>query len=72
MNLTDAAVAPGSSLLDTWQGQASWLLNVPREERHATGTSTERYRLRQPGRRYDHSISTVNGTVVTDRSGQGL
>jgi hypothetical protein len=66
MKLTDAAEAPGLSLLDTWRGQASWLLNVPREDRHATGTSTERYRLRQPGRRYDRTISTVNGTVVTD------
>jgi hypothetical protein len=66
MNLVDAAVAPGLSLLDTWQGQASWLLNVPREQRHATGTATERYRLRKPGIRYDHTISAVNGTVVTD------
>jgi hypothetical protein len=67
MSLLDAAVTPGSALTDTWQGTASYLLNVPREERHGTGTSTERYRLVRPGPDYDHTIGTENGTVVTDR-----
>jgi hypothetical protein len=67
MSLSDAATTARSWMLDTWQGTASWTLNVPREDRHATGTSTERYRLIEPGRRYDHTIATENGTVVTDR-----
>jgi hypothetical protein len=66
MSLSDAATTSRSWLLDTWQGTASWTLNVPREDRQATGTSTERYRLVEPGRRYDHTIATENGTVVTD------
>ena len=69
MKLVDAATTADSTLLDTWQGEASWTLNVPREERHATGSSTERYRLRRPGPDYDHTIATVNGTVVTDQQG---
>jgi hypothetical protein len=66
MSLLDAATSPGSIMTDTWRGTASWLLNVPRDQRHATGTSTERYRLIRPGSGYDHTIATENGTVVTD------
>ena len=65
MSLLDAAVSPGSAMTDTWRGSASWTLNVPREERHATGTSTEHYRLIRPGPDYDRTISTENGTVIT-------
>jgi hypothetical protein len=70
MTLTDAAATsdPGSGpsrLLDTWSGEATWTLGVPREERHAVGTSTERYRLSRPGLRYDRTVSTENGTVTT-------
>lgn len=67
MSLLDAASTPGSTLTDTWQGTASYLLGVPREERHATGTATEHYRLTRPGLDYDHLISEKNGTVVTDK-----
>jgi hypothetical protein len=66
MSLSDAADTSRSWSLDTWRGTASWTLGVPREDRHATGTSTERYRLAGPGRRYDHTIATENGTVITD------
>ncbi|MEU8607536.1 peptide-N4-asparagine amidase [Actinoplanes sp. NPDC048791] len=71
MKLEDAATTPGRELLDTWTGQASWTLNVPRDQRHATGTSTEHYRLRRPGPDYDRTISTVNGTVITDQLAYG-
>lgn len=60
IKLVDAA---SPALLDTYEGEASWLLDVPRDQRHATGVSTERYRLGG----YDHEIKVVNGTVVTDR-----
>jgi Peptide N-acetyl-beta-D-glucosaminyl asparaginase amidase A len=45
---------------DTYRGEASFNLGVPREQRHATGTSQERYRAG----RYDRVIRTVNGFVV--------
>jgi hypothetical protein len=32
---------------------------------HAVGASRERYRLGAPGLRYDWTIATRNGTVVT-------
>jgi len=64
-----AGPAPGSAMTDTWRGTASWTLGVPREERHATGTSTEHYRVIRPGPDYDHTIATENGTVVTDDHG---
>jgi hypothetical protein len=72
LSLTDAATSHGaaagpSSLLDTWSGTASWTLGVPREDRHAVGTSIERYRLIRPGLRYDRTVSAENGTVVDDR-----
>ena len=61
---TDAADGTAGSLDDTYTGEASFLLGVPRDQRHATGTSQERYRLSGP-RRYDHTIRTMNGTVIS-------
>jgi hypothetical protein len=71
LSLLDAATTPGSTMTDTWQGTASYLLGVPREERHGTGASTERYRLTGRGPGYDHTIGTENGTVVTEHGGFG-
>jgi hypothetical protein len=45
---------------DTYRGQASYLLDVPRDQRQATGTSQERYRAGG----YDRTIRTENGFVV--------
>jgi hypothetical protein len=55
-----------SRLDDTYRGAASFLLGVPRDQRHATGTSQERYRL-TGDTRFDHTIETRNGFVTTDR-----
>jgi hypothetical protein len=67
MTVTDAATTTtrGSvvRLDDTYTGQASFLLNAPRDQRHATGTSAEHYRLTH----YDHLIRTRNGFVTDDR-----
>jgi hypothetical protein len=63
ITITDAADGTAGSLDDTYTGEASFTLGVPRDQRHAMGTSRERYRLSGP-RRYDHTIRTVNGTVV--------
>ena len=79
INLLDAATTagsvglagapqPGSVMTDTWRGTAAWTLGVPREERHATGTSTERYRVIRPGPDYDHTIATENGRLLLDSS----
>lgn len=54
-------------LSDTYRGAASWTLGVPREERHAVGTSWQRYRLLEAGRCYDRTLATTNGYLTTDR-----
>ncbi len=71
MTMTDAATETGvgiggprhRTLDDTYTGEASWTLGVPREQRHATGTSQERYRL-GGDTRYERTIRTRNGFVV--------
>lgn len=61
---------PGTRKLDdTWTGAASWIYNVPRDQRHATGWSDERYRLSGDAELgcYQHEIATRNGAVTLDR-----
>jgi hypothetical protein len=55
-----------SWLDDTYRGEASWLLGVPRDQRHAVGVSSERYRRYGTGGCYDHTIATQNGYVTQD------
>ncbi|MGW7307704.1 peptide-N4-asparagine amidase [Streptomyces sp. NPDC054835] len=55
-----------SRLDDTYTGDAAFTLGVPREQRHAVGTSAERYRLHGSGGCYDRSVKTVQGTLVED------
>jgi hypothetical protein len=80
ITLTDAASTSisagpdrGSSRLDdTYQGDASWLTGVPRDQRAAVGTSSERYRRYdsyagpRPDVRYDRTIATRNGYLIQD------
>ncbi|MEU2421360.1 peptide-N4-asparagine amidase [Streptomyces sp. NPDC007851] len=54
---------------DSYRGDASYLLDVPRDQRHAVGTSSERYRLYGPGGCYDRSLATEQGVLTEDRSG---
>ncbi|MFC8347132.1 peptide-N4-asparagine amidase [Streptomyces sp. NPDC057280] len=56
-------------LHDTYTGDATWTLNVPRDQRHAVGTTSEHYRLEGPGRCYDRSLTTVQGVLTEDRAG---
>ncbi|KUL38881.1 peptide-N4-asparagine amidase A [Streptomyces sp. NRRL F-4489] len=58
-----------SRLDDTYTGDASYNQNVPREQRHATGVSRERYRLYGPGSRYDRTLATAQGELTEDRYG---
>ncbi|MFD0358201.1 peptide-N4-asparagine amidase [Streptomyces sp. NPDC127110] len=61
----------GRTLLDDrYTGDASYTANVPRDQRHAVGTSTERYRLYGSsigGGCYDRTVSTAQGTLTEDR-----
>ncbi|MEU9390680.1 peptide-N4-asparagine amidase [Streptomyces sp. NPDC048324] len=58
-----------SRLDDTVSGDASWTLNVPRDQRHAVGTTSERYRLYGSGGCYDRTLTAVQGVLTEDRSG---
>ncbi|MGK5628810.1 peptide-N4-asparagine amidase [Streptomyces sp. URMC 123] len=51
---------------DRYAGDATYTTKVPREERHAVGTSAQRYR--QYGSRgcYDRELGTAQGALVTD------
>ncbi|MEW2286771.1 peptide-N4-asparagine amidase [Streptomyces sp. NPDC047841] len=57
-----------SRLDDTYSGDASYTADVPRDQRHAVGTSAERYRLLGSDGCYDRSLTTVQGVLTEDRS----
>ncbi|MEU3725591.1 peptide-N4-asparagine amidase [Streptomyces sp. NPDC031705] len=70
LTLRGGRPAGRSHLDDRYTGDASYTANVPREQRHAVGTSTERYRLYGTdtgGGCYDRTVSTAQGTVTEDR-----
>ncbi|MFE0134985.1 peptide-N4-asparagine amidase [Streptomyces sp. NPDC059037] len=52
---------------DRYEGDATYTANVPREDRHAVGTSRERYRVYGGGPCYDRTLATVQGTLTEDR-----
>jgi hypothetical protein len=56
-----------SRLDDTVEGDASWTLNVPRDQRHAVGTTSERYRSYGSSGCYDRSVTSVQGVLTEDR-----
>ncbi|MFF1381251.1 peptide-N4-asparagine amidase [Streptomyces sp. NPDC058308] len=56
-----------SVLDDRYEGDAAYTANVPRDQRHAVGTSRERYRLIGDTGCYDRTLSTVQGTLTEDR-----
>ncbi len=57
-----------SQLDDTYSGDAAFTLNVPRDQRHAVGTSMERYRLYGSDGCYDRTVATAQGVLTEDRS----
>ena len=61
LTLRGARPTAFSHLDDTYQGDASWTMNVPRDQRHAVGTSAERYRLYGSDGCYDRSRKTAQG-----------
>ncbi|MFD7263804.1 peptide-N4-asparagine amidase [Streptomyces sp. NPDC059874] len=59
-----------SRLDDRYTGDATYTANVPRDQRHAVGTTSARYRLHgsgAPGGCYDRTVATAQGTVTEDR-----
>ncbi|MGP4051320.1 peptide-N4-asparagine amidase [Streptomyces sp. 2A115] len=58
-----------SRLDDTYAGDATYTANVPRDQRHAVGTTSERYRLYGSGGCFDRSLVTVQGALIEDRDG---
>jgi hypothetical protein len=58
-----------SRLDDTYTGDATYTVNVPRDQRHAVGTTSERYRVRGSAECYDRSLTAVQGVLTEDRRG---
>ncbi|TQE38009.1 peptide-N4-asparagine amidase A [Streptomyces ipomoeae] len=56
-----------SRLDDTYTGDATYTAFVPRDQRHAVGTTSERYRLYGSGGCYDRSLVTAQGVLTEDR-----
>ncbi|MEU5289864.1 peptide-N4-asparagine amidase [Streptomyces umbrinus] len=56
-----------SRLDDSYTGDATYTANVPRDQRHAVGTTSERYRLYGSGGCHDRTLVTVQGTLTEDR-----
>ncbi|MEU6121787.1 peptide-N4-asparagine amidase [Streptomyces sp. NPDC047123] len=52
---------------DRYDGDATYTANVPRDQRHAVGTSRERYRMIGDSGCYDRTLATVQGTLTEDR-----
>jgi hypothetical protein len=53
---------------DTYTGDATYTANVPRDQRHAVGTTKERCRLYGSAGCYDRELVTVQGVLTEDRS----
>ncbi|MFJ3307596.1 peptide-N4-asparagine amidase [Streptomyces sp. NPDC086549] len=58
-----------SRLDDTYTGDATYTVNVPRDQRHAVGTTSERYRWYGSDVCYDRSLTTVQGVLTRDDTG---
>ncbi|MEV0242659.1 peptide-N4-asparagine amidase [Streptomyces sp. NPDC050674] len=56
-----------STLDDTVTGDATYTANVPRDQRHAVGTTSERYRLYGSHGCHDRTLTTVQGVLTGDR-----
>ncbi|MEV2227043.1 peptide-N4-asparagine amidase [Streptomyces phaeochromogenes] len=57
-----------SRLDDSYEGDATYTANVPRDQRHAVGTTSEHYRLYGSGGCHDRTLVTVQGTLTEDRT----
>jgi hypothetical protein len=69
VTLRDGRRTAWSRLDDTYTGDATCTVNVPRDQRHAVGTTSERYRLYGSGGCYDRFLTSVQGVLTEDRRG---
>ncbi|MFG2769645.1 peptide-N4-asparagine amidase [Streptomyces sp. NPDC048350] len=56
-----------SHLDHSYAGDATYTTGVPRDQRHAVGTTSDRYRLHGSDGCHDRSVRTAQGTVTEDR-----
>ncbi|MFJ5730307.1 peptide-N4-asparagine amidase [Streptomyces paradoxus] len=56
-----------SRLDNSYTGDATYTANVPRDQRHAVGTTSERYRLYGSNGCYDRTLTTAQGVLTGDR-----
>jgi hypothetical protein len=54
---------------DTYAGDATYTINVPRDQRHAVGTTSERYRIRGSAGCYGRSLTTTQGVLTEEADG---
>ena len=66
LKIHDTARTTSGITTETYDGRASWIYGVPRDQRHATGTQTVRYRAIGAGDCYDHTLQAVNGVYTKD------
>ncbi|MGW7440625.1 peptide-N4-asparagine amidase [Streptomyces sp. NPDC054849] len=70
VTLRGGRTVDASRLDDRYTGDATYTVNVPRDQRHAVATTSARHRLygsQAPGGCYDRMVATVQGTVTVDR-----
>ena len=65
LTIYDSIRTPGLTTTETYDGRASWIYGVPRDQRHATGTQTVRFRSLGHGC-FDHTLTAVNGIYTKD------
>ncbi|MFD7157781.1 peptide-N4-asparagine amidase [Kribbella sp. NPDC059898] len=65
LKIYDTIRTPGLTTTETYDGRASWIYGVPRDQRHATGAQTVRFRATGHGC-YDHTLAAVNGVYTKD------
>ncbi|WP_079664101.1 peptide-N4-asparagine amidase [Streptomyces sp. 3214.6] len=58
-----------SRLDDTYTGDATFTVNVPRDQRHAVARTSERYRLYGSQGCHDRRLTTLQGVLTEDRGG---
>ncbi|QES46866.1 peptide-N4-asparagine amidase A [Streptomyces venezuelae] len=67
LTLRDGRTMSAERLDHRYTGDATYTTGVPRDQRHAVGTSSERYRRYGTAGCYDRTVGTAQGTVTEDR-----
>ncbi|MER5931894.1 peptide-N4-asparagine amidase [Streptomyces sp. NPDC002054] len=67
LTLRDGRQVSVDRLDHRYTGDATYTTGVPRDQRHAVGTGSERYRRYGTAGCYDRTVATAQGTVTEDR-----